>query len=109
MVFTLISPSGTRVLLFENRGGATTNGLGGIVLRTNIFPTRTAGDYMANTNILPWANQGTLFVDYNFYTEPDTMHVYYDNALIYDPGWSVTRNSVAVPFGPGVSTNIVIT
>ena len=46
MVFTLISPSGTRVLLFENRGGATTNGLGGIVLRTNIFPTRTSGNYI---------------------------------------------------------------
>src|ERR1035438_10390423 len=53
MVFTLISPGGTRVLLFEDRGGATTNGLGGMVLRTNIFPTRTAGNYYADTNILP--------------------------------------------------------
>ena len=43
MVFTLISPSGTRVLLFENRGGATTNGLGGMVLRTNVFPTWKLG------------------------------------------------------------------
>ena len=43
MVFTLISPSGTRVLLCENRGGATTNGLGGMVLHTNIFPTRARG------------------------------------------------------------------
>ena len=71
MVFTLISPSGTRVLLFENRGGATTNGLGGMVLRTNIFPTRSAGDYIANTNVLHVGrNQGTLFVDYDFYAEP---------------------------------------
>ena len=109
MVFTLISPSGTRVLLFENRGGATTNGLGGTVLRTNIFPTRTAGDYMANTNILHvGTNQGTLFVSYDMYTEPDTMHVYYDNVLIYDSGLVSYSNHVAIPFGPGVSTNIVI-
>jgi subtilisin family serine protease/subtilisin-like proprotein convertase family protein len=109
MVFTLISPSGTRVLLFEDRGGATANGLGGIVLRTNLFPARSAGDYNANTNVLSvGANQGTLFVDYNFYAAPDTMHVYYDDALIYDSGLVSFTNEVSIPFGPGLSTNIVI-
>ncbi len=109
MVFTLISPSGTRVLLFENRGGATTNGLGGIVVRTNIFPTRTSGNYYADTNILHvGANQGTLFVDYDFYALPDTMDVYYDNALIYDSGLVSYTNDVSIPFGPGLSTNLVI-
>ena len=109
MVFTLISPSGTRVPLFEDRGGATTNGLGGIVLRTNMFPTRRSGDYNANTNILPLAhNQGTLFLDYEFYAAPDTMHIYYDNVLIYDSGLTNFSDHVFVPFGPGVSTNIVI-
>jgi subtilisin-like proprotein convertase family protein len=109
MVFTLISPSGTRVLLFENRGGTTTNGLGWMVLRTNTFPTRTQGNYNANTNILPVGrNQGTLSVDYNFYALPDTMHVYYDNVLIHDSGLVSFSNHVSIPFGPGVSTNIVI-
>jgi subtilisin-like proprotein convertase family protein len=109
MVFTLLSPNGTRVLLCENRGGTTTNGLGGIVMQTNIFPTRSAGDYNANTNVLHVSrNQGTLFVDYDMYAEPDTMHVYYDNVLLYDSGLVSFTNHVAIPFGPGASTNIVI-
>ena len=109
MVFTLISPSGTRVLLCEDRGGATTNGLGGLVLRTNLFPTRTAGNYLADTNILHVTrNQGTLFVNYDFYLLPDTMHVYYDNVLIYDFGLVSFTNQVSIPYGPGASTNLVI-
>jgi subtilisin-like proprotein convertase family protein len=109
MVFTLISPGGTRVPLFEDRGGATSNGLGGIVNRTNIFPTRTAGNYFADTNILQvGANQGTLFVDYDFYVLPDTMHVYYDDVLIYDSGLASSNGAVTIPFGPGLSTNLVI-
>ncbi|MCX7723218.1 MAG: S8 family serine peptidase, partial [Verrucomicrobiae bacterium] len=36
LAFTLVSPRGTRVLLFENRGASSTNGLiGGLVLVTN--------------------------------------------------------------------------
>jgi subtilisin-like proprotein convertase family protein len=109
MVFTLISPSGTRVPLIENRGGATPDGLGGTVLRTNIFPTRTSGNYYADTNTLHvGSNQGTLFVDYDFYLLPDTMHVYYDGVLVYDSGLVNSTNHVVIPFGPGVSTNVVI-
>ena len=109
MVFTLISPSGSRVPLFENRGGATTNGLGGIVLRTNTFPAKRSGDYNSNTNTLHLPhNQGTLFLDYEFYLAPDTMHVYYDNVLIYDSGLVSFTNHVSIPFGPGTSTNIVV-
>jgi subtilisin family serine protease/subtilisin-like proprotein convertase family protein len=109
MAFTLLSPSGTRVLLFENRGGATTNGLGLIVLRTNTFPTRTSGNFNANTNIVALSrNQGTLSIDYDFYALPDTMHVYYDGALIYDSGLVSYTNHVSIPFGPGASTNVVI-
>jgi subtilisin-like proprotein convertase family protein len=108
-VFTLISPAGTRVLLFENRGGATTNGLGGIVVRTNIFPTRTAGNYLADTNILQvGANQGTLFVDYNMYLLPDTMDVYYDGVDIWASGLVSFTGETNISFGPGVSTDVVI-
>ena len=109
MAFTLISPGGTRVSLFQDRGDATTNGLGGTVLITNLFPTRSDGDYNANTNVLHVGqNEGTLFVDYDFYQAPDTMHVYYDDVLIYDTGLVSSNNSFSVPFGPGVSTNLVI-
>jgi subtilisin-like proprotein convertase family protein len=45
LAITLISPNGTRVLLFENRGGLTTNGLGigtfGISVVTNMEPLYT--------------------------------------------------------------------
>jgi subtilisin family serine protease/subtilisin-like proprotein convertase family protein len=109
MVITLISPSGTRVPLFEDRVGATTNGLGGMVLRTNIFPTRYAGNYLADTNILHvGANQGTLFVECHFRSLPDTMDVYYDNTNIYDSGPVSYDTNVTIPFGPGRSTNLVI-
>ncbi len=37
LAVTLISPNGTRVLLFENRGGTTTNGMGSITATTNGF------------------------------------------------------------------------
>ncbi|HVM46663.1 MAG TPA: S8 family serine peptidase, partial [Candidatus Acidoferrum sp.] len=68
LAITLISPDGTPVSLFQNRGGATTNGLGGTVMLTNIFPTRSSGDYNANTNVLGVGhNQGTLFMSYDMY------------------------------------------
>ncbi len=106
MVFTLISPAGTRVLLCDGRGGATTNGLGGIVLRTKIIPTRHAGDYNADTtNLFVGYNPGTLTIDYDFYQAPDTMHVYYGDERIYDSGLASNTNHVSLPFGPGVQTN----
>lgn len=105
MVFTLISPAGTRVLLCDGRGGATTNGLGGIVLRTKIIPTRHAGDYNADTtNLFVGYNPGTLTIDYDFYQAPDTMHVYYGDERIYDSGLASNTNHVSLPFGPGVQT-----
>jgi len=110
LVFTLISPVGTRVLLSENRGGTTTNGMGGMVLRTNFFPIRRSGNYYADTNVLSLsANQGTLFIDYEFYLEPDDMRVYYDDARIYEATNTSFSGEIVIPFGPGASTNIIIT
>ena len=109
LVFTLISPGGTRVPLFENRGGATTNGLGGTVLITNIPPAIITGGYMTTTNVFQVGQtQGTLFVSYDMYAEPDDMRVYYDDILIYDTGLVDYSNSFSLSFGPGVSTNLVI-
>jgi subtilisin-like proprotein convertase family protein len=109
MTFTLISPAGTRVLLFADRGGTSTNGLGGFPLMTNVFPTRSSGDFNASTNVLQtFQNQGTLVVDYDFYALPDIMHVYYDNALIFDSGSVSNGGQFNIPFGPGLSTNLVI-
>lgn len=110
MVFTLISPRGTRVPLFENRGGTTTNGLGGFVLLTNFPLTRFEGTSQPETNVLEVGqNQGTVLVSYDMYAEPDSVRVYYDGALIYDTGMVSSNASFSVPFGPGVSTNLLIT
>jgi subtilisin-like proprotein convertase family protein len=50
LAVTLISPSGTRVLLFENRGAGSTNGLGTFGLATN-----SAGvPVFASTNVTPF-------------------------------------------------------
>jgi subtilisin-like proprotein convertase family protein len=109
MAFTLISPAGTRVSLCQNRGGSSVSGLGGTVLVTNIPTTRVEGGYQATTNVFNVGqNQGTLFVSYDMYNEPDDMRVYYDGTLLYDTGLVPSMNSFSLPFGPGVSTNLVI-
>src|SRR5204863_771439 len=38
LALDLVSPSGTRVLLFEDRGGTDTGGFGGDILATNVLP-----------------------------------------------------------------------
>ncbi len=109
MVFTLVSPSGTRILLSDNRGGLSTNGLGGFPLVTNVYPERSSGDFNASTNVLDLIqNQGLLMIDYEFFAVPDTMHVYYDNSLIFDSGSVSNSGHFDIPFGPGASTNLSI-
>jgi subtilisin-like proprotein convertase family protein len=78
LVFHLISPNGTRVLLMENRGGTDTNGAGVTVLVTNVVVTTNAisstnnpdtaapGDYGAGRTVAGWVvntNQVSLVTD----------------------------------------------
>ena len=85
LVFTLVSPSGTRVLLSENRGGLDTNGYGTGVNTTNVQAPTQSGTYTGNTNVIATGtNQGTLIINYNFYQIPDDLRVYYDGARIFD-------------------------
>ena len=117
LAVTLISPSGTRVLLVENRGGTNAGGFGSTLVVTNIVPASATGGPAAVTNVVPiGVNAGTFTVDYNFYCAPDRMLILYDGAPIFDTGLtnngcpaddSVPRQ-VKVPFGPGVNTNIVV-
>ncbi len=109
LAITLISPSGTRVLLAENRGQTTPGGYGGNLTTTNIFPQQSAGFANANTNTLQTGqNQGTLFINYNFLQIPDVMHVYYDGNLIFDSGSVSNTGQFTINYGPGNSTELAI-
>src|SRR6201999_3624776 len=58
---TLISPTGQRILLFENRGGPSTTNMGHLNIFTNFFGATANGAATADTNILgPVLNVGTL-------------------------------------------------
>ena len=72
LAITLISPNGTRVLLFENRGGTSTNGLGTFNIITNYV-------------MLP-------FYTNDFNAAP--VGLYYPGAVFQ--GWNVLSNSVMV-------------
>jgi subtilisin-like proprotein convertase family protein len=87
LVFHLISPDGTRVLLVENRGGNTAN-MGATTTITNVVPVSSSGGAGAATNIINVAmDTGTLSIYYNFYSIPDRMVVYdQSGALIFDSG-----------------------
>jgi subtilisin-like proprotein convertase family protein/subtilisin family serine protease len=109
LVFTLTSPAGDHVVLCENRGGSDTGGFGSDVLVTNVLPQVNSGDFNANTNIIQVGqNFGTLIVNYDFFTLPDTMHVYYDGSLIFDSGLISNGGQFVINFGPGASTSVMI-
>jgi subtilisin family serine protease/subtilisin-like proprotein convertase family protein len=109
LVLHLISPQGTRVLLAENRGGPTNANYGIGQFTTNIVPRSSSGGPAEDRNIIGTAtNMGFVRIDYDFYTIPDTLRIYYDGNLLYDSGLVAGSNSVLVSFGPGLSTNIEI-
>ncbi|MGC8887179.1 MAG: S8 family serine peptidase [Verrucomicrobiia bacterium] len=109
LVLHLISPQGTRVLLAENRGGPTNANYGIGQFTTNVVPRSSSGGPAEDRTIIGTAtNMGFVRVDYDFYTIPDTLRIYYDGNLLYDSGLVAGSNSVLVSFGPGLSTNIEI-
>jgi subtilisin family serine protease/subtilisin-like proprotein convertase family protein len=110
LVFHLISPDGTRYLLMENRGGASTNACGATVVTTNSITVAATGNSNPNTNSFDvGASRGTLPITYNFYTAPDRMTVYYGTNVapeyqIYDTGL-VSNKSI----GPGPQDTLPVT
>ncbi len=124
LIFTLISPDGTRYLLMENRGGQSTNGAGATIITTNIINVSASGGPQANTNIINVGfASGTFPITYDFFTVPDQMTVYYGTNvipanLIFDTGMtnnppsggggaqSTIPTPISVTFPPaGVSAN----
>lgn len=109
LVLRLVSPKGTSVLLVENRGGSTTNGMGGDLLITNVTPVSYNGGPESVTNVFDTGqNSGTLTINYDFFAFPDTMHVYYDGQLLWDSGLVSYTGVTNLHYGPGSSTLITI-
>ncbi len=104
--FTLVSPTGERALLMENRGAGTTN-LGHLSYTTNFFGQQTAGGFNGDTNVIPLIKtSGILIVDYDFFTFPDNLDVFYDGVNIFHSGLVSFTGRFTIPYGPGLSTNL---
>jgi subtilisin-like proprotein convertase family protein len=87
LVFHLISPSGVRSLICENRGGLTTNGMGLSIITTNIATTSFIGGPDPQTNNIDTAiTNWTATIDYDFFHFPDWMTVYSGSNIVYDSG-----------------------
>ena len=110
LVLTLVSPQGTRVLLAENRGGLDTNGYGSGFNITNVEPQTLSGNGNSATNVISLGanTTGTLIINYDFFTIPDDLRVYYEGQRIFDSGVVSGSGTYSVDFGPGSATNVVI-
>ncbi|NOS70104.1 MAG: S8 family serine peptidase [Verrucomicrobia bacterium] len=110
LALTLISPKGTRVLLTENRGGLDPEGFGGGASAiTNVAPTVSAGGQAeSSTNINTGVTSGFIDIDYDFFTVPDFLRVYYDGLLIFDTGLTNGHRRVTINYGPGTDTFVRI-
>jgi subtilisin-like proprotein convertase family protein len=109
LALRLVSPSGTSVLLAQNRGGLDTNGMGYSSISTNTHPVTSSGGPEGQTNIIETGQTfGTLFITYQMYDIPDDLRVYYQGKRIYDSGFVSGGGTVNVNYGPGTSTEVTI-
>ena len=122
LTFTLLSPSGQRVLLMENRGGSTTNGAGDLFITTNNFAPVTAnGGGLPQTNYLNVGQTaGSITISWDMFTVPDEMTVYYGNdpttfgtnnpnsTMLLDTGNVPGAGSTNLVYGPGTSTYLTV-
>ena len=82
LAFTLVSPSGARYALMENRGAYTTNGCGLTTITTNIVNINATGGPKASTNfIFTGKLSGKISISYDMFPVPDEMTVYYSTNL----------------------------
>jgi subtilisin-like proprotein convertase family protein len=108
LVFHLISPDGTRVLLMENRGGNTANA-GATYVVTNVFSGSASGGPAGATNFYDLhETSGIIPITWNFFQVPDQMDVYYQSNLIFSTGLVSYQGSTNISFGPGTSTKIEV-
>lgn len=114
LAFRLLSPNGTRVLLAENRGGATGSAYGGIRFGQKIFTTFTDDTNLTRIAIkdalAPFTNNPVVSATSNrvimadgFELAPAQIYVAGERVPL---GWQVTQGSVAVGEVSGGNTNV---
>jgi subtilisin-like proprotein convertase family protein len=109
LVLSLVSPQGHRVLLQENRGAATEEGMGTDRTTTNVTTVSWTGGPEAFTNVIETGQSaGTVTIDYDFYSLPDTMHVYYEDTLLFDSGLVSGSGRANLSYGPGSATFLTV-
>jgi len=109
LVFHLVSPNGTRYLLMENRGNTSTNGCGLTTYVTNTIPVTSSGSAAPQSQTIDTgATSGNLTINYQMYTIPDEMTVYYQGVKIFDSGYISFGGTFIIPYGPGASTLVTI-
>lgn len=72
-----------------------------------VFPVQ-AGDAPATNSFTPLSNFGNLIIDYDFYSIPDTMDVYYNGANIFSSGPVSYTGEFVIPYGPGPTPDFTI-
>jgi hypothetical protein len=77
-------------------------------LNGQTFSQQTGNNLPATNSLTPVPVLGTLLIDYNFFTIPDSLDVYYDNSDIFSSGVVSGGGQFIVPYGPGLSSSITI-
>ena len=81
----------------------------GFSCRADIFFPTQDGIGGNVTNILtPVPNSGILRIDYDFYTIPDKLDVFYDGAEVFGSGLVAGTGHFDIPYGPGVSDSLFL-
>jgi hypothetical protein len=72
-----------------------------------VFDPRFGGQF-TDTNILSLVpNSGTLLIDYDFFTIPDTLDVFYENKDIFSSGLVAGAGQFVIPYS-GTDTSLMI-
>ena len=113
LVFHLTSPSGTRVLLSENRGGLTPSGMGTDSAVTTIsrgpFEGTSGATAPGHTNVINTGPNGTLNITWGLTNAQ--MQVFYENTELWNSGPQAkgTGTKDLLPSGLAQEVTIVIT
>ncbi|MBX3748095.1 MAG: S8 family serine peptidase [Verrucomicrobiae bacterium] len=115
LVFHLVSPQGTRLLLSENRGGATGRAYGGEAGGRRIFTTFTDSTNLTTTpikfGVAPFTNSVMTSTASNRVVIGDGFEEaaprIYRVGERFPRAWQVTAGSVAVVRAPAGSTNVI--